>query len=93
MVSKNNKLTSQSKNAKEIPHYSLRKLSVGVVSVLLGTTLYWGVNNNAYADSQPTITESSEQVKGIPSSNDQQVTKGNQPTPSSQESSQGPNKQ
>ncbi|MFR0770835.1 MAG: YSIRK-type signal peptide-containing protein [Limosilactobacillus pontis] len=30
---------------REVPHYSLRKLGIGVVSVLLGTTMYFGANN------------------------------------------------
>lgn len=33
--------------AKRIPHYGLRKLSVGVASVLLGTTLFFGVSAQA----------------------------------------------
>ena len=30
---------------REVPHYSLRKLGIGVVSVLLGTTMYLGANS------------------------------------------------
>ncbi|MGM9907146.1 YSIRK-type signal peptide-containing protein, partial [Limosilactobacillus sp.] len=46
MVSKNNKqlITKRLAN-REVPHYSLRKLGIGVVSVLLGTTMYLGTNN------------------------------------------------
>jgi hypothetical protein len=40
----NNKFLGKQAIDKEKPHYALRKLSVGVASVLLGTTLYiWGV--------------------------------------------------
>ena len=31
---------------KQVPHYGIRKLSVGVASVLLGTTFYMGMNGN-----------------------------------------------
>ncbi|WP_295746930.1 YSIRK-type signal peptide-containing protein [uncultured Limosilactobacillus sp.] len=42
MVSKNNWRNKLEQNAHRRPHYGLRKLSVGVASVLLGTTLYLG---------------------------------------------------
>lgn len=46
MVSKNNKYQKQLMTLdREVPHYSLRKLGIGVVSVLLGTTMYFGANN------------------------------------------------
>lgn len=37
-------------NSKRVPHYGLRKLSVGVASVLLGATLYLGGSTVAHAD-------------------------------------------
>ncbi|WP_236160824.1 YSIRK-type signal peptide-containing protein, partial [Lactobacillus delbrueckii] len=38
-------------SADQTPHYSLRKLSVGVASVLLSTTLWMGANGSvAHAD-------------------------------------------
>lgn len=46
MVSKNNMQYKQQREAQQVPHYGLRRLSVGVVSVLLGTTLYLGVNQS-----------------------------------------------
>lgn len=46
MVSKNNtQLLAKRLTEREVPHYSLRKLGIGVVSVLLGTTMYLGANN------------------------------------------------
>ena len=50
MVSKNNIQHKLEADAKRVPHYSLRKLSFGVASVLLGTTLYFGAGNVAHAD-------------------------------------------
>lgn len=41
-VSKNNFTNKMEQNAHRVPHYGIRKLSVGVASVLLGTTLYFG---------------------------------------------------
>lgn len=43
--------------AKRVPHYGLRKLSVGVASVLLSTTLFFGVS--AHADTTNPDTQSS----------------------------------
>ena len=46
MFSKNNKDMRQTQVADRlVPHYSLRKLGIGVVSVLLGTTMYFGAGN------------------------------------------------
>lgn len=50
MVSKNNRQILKQSGAKQTPHYGLRKLSIGVASVLLSTTLYMGATT-AYADS------------------------------------------
>lgn len=49
MVSKNNHTLIHHSTANRKSHYGLRKLSVGVASVLLGTTLYWG-GTTALAD-------------------------------------------
>lgn len=44
-VSKNNVKQRLEKEAQhQVPHYGLRKLSIGVASVLLSTTLYWGIS-------------------------------------------------
>ena len=56
MASKNNLHLKQTKTADRTPHYGLRKLSVGVASVLLSTTLYLGTT--AQADTVPTGDES-----------------------------------
>lgn len=51
MVSKNNVQVKDRYVTKQVPHYGIRKLSVGVASVLLGTTFYMGMNGNvAHAD-------------------------------------------
>lgn len=42
MVSKNNIKNRLAADAKRVPHYGIRKLSIGVASVLLSTTLYLG---------------------------------------------------
>ena len=47
MVSKNNQYWKQQRDAQRVPHYGLRKLSVGVASVLLSTTLYMGATAHA----------------------------------------------
>lgn len=49
-VSKNNIQNKLQADARRVPHWSLRKLSVGVASVLLGTTFYCGMSNVAHAD-------------------------------------------
>ena len=51
MVSKNNVQVKDRHTTQQVPHYGIRKLSVGVASVLLGTTFYMGINSNvAHAD-------------------------------------------
>lgn len=55
MVSKNNQWQHLQASAQRVPHYGLRKLSVGVASVLLSTTLYMGVS--AHADTVATTGE------------------------------------
>ncbi|MFD3268476.1 GbpC/Spa domain-containing protein, partial [Lactobacillus johnsonii] len=60
MVRKKNKMFVDS--ADRTPHYSLRKLSVGVASVLLSTTLWMGANGSvAHAD---TINDATATVAG-----------------------------
>ena len=60
MVRKKNKMFVDS--ADRTPHYSLRKLSVGVASVLLSTTLWMGANGSvAHAD---TINDATVAGKG-----------------------------
>lgn len=50
MVSKNNIQHKMEADAKRVPHYGLRKLGIGVASVLLGTTLYFGNAQAVRAD-------------------------------------------
>lgn len=59
MLSNNNKLTQMSDKR---PHYGLRKLSVGVASVLLSTTVLMGMAETAHADNQPVNNNDQEQV-------------------------------
>ena len=60
VVSKNNWQYQQQRQAQRVPHYGLRKLSVGVASVLLSTTLYMGVS--AHADTVATPGEATTTV-------------------------------
>ena len=65
MVRKKNKMFVDS--ADRTPHYSLRKLSVGVASVLLSTTLWMGANGSvAHADTNNNATVA-EKVENDPS--------------------------
>ena len=57
MVSKNNTQWRLQHEAQRRPHYGIRKLSVGVASVLLSTTFYLGMTSVAHAD-----TANSQQV-------------------------------
>ena len=50
MVSKNNTQWRLQHEAQRRPHYGIRKLSVGVASVLLSTTFYLGMTSVAHAD-------------------------------------------
>ncbi|WP_242362357.1 mucin-binding protein [Limosilactobacillus antri] len=50
MVSKKNQAYRQQHMAEQTPHYGLRKLSVGLASVLLSTSLYLGLSETASAD-------------------------------------------
>ena len=49
MISKNNHQILKQRQTNQVPHYGLRKLSIGVASVLLSTTFYLGAAT-AYAD-------------------------------------------
>ena len=52
MVSKNNFKNKMEQTAARTPHYGIRKLSIGVASVLISTTLYMGATT-AKADTLP----------------------------------------
>ena len=47
------------------PHYRLQKLTIGVASVLLGTTLYFGGSTVVHADTVATGSEESSVVKPV----------------------------
>ena len=74
MISKNNIQYRRQQEARRTPHYGLRKLSVGVASVLLSTTLYLGLNTNAQADTtdgaSPSGTDTSDPNAGALSNQD-----------------------
>ena len=61
LVSKNNFRNKMEAEAKRVPHFGLRKLSVGVASVLLSTTLYFGVTahaaTNVSVESSPSASQ------------------------------------
>lgn len=46
MVAKNNCVDKMEKTAERKPHFAIRKLTIGAASVLLGTSLWLGVNGN-----------------------------------------------
>lgn len=81
VVSKNNAQIKNRYATKQVPHYGIRKLSIGVASVLLSTTLYMGVT--AHADTtvpvnqQPAIDQPANTKGGASTSN---VTANAQPT-------------
>jgi hypothetical protein len=67
MVSKNNQKLLARKNARQHQHFALRKLTIGLASVLLGTTIYGAADAdqvataNQSADANVSLTESSTQ--------------------------------
>ena len=69
MVSKNNRYLKDVLQADKTQHWSLRKLGIGVTSVLLGTTFYLGGNTVAHAD---------QTTPAAPTDNGGQVTQANQ---------------
>lgn len=62
MVSKNNQIKYEKWNTNRKPHYGLRKLSIGVASVLLGTTLYWG-GTTVLADTNDAVTPPTQETE------------------------------
>ena len=83
MISKNNwKLQKQRQASRRHFRYSLRKTTLGVASVLLGTTIFWGTSAVVHADtvdpnvstttiSQPTGASQQTAVNQVPLTNDQ----------------------
>jgi hypothetical protein len=70
MVGKNNQQNKLQVSAKRIPHFGLRKLSIGVASVLLSTMAYLGVSSNVQAATKSV----SELVEEVTSSSDRSIT-------------------
>lgn len=67
MVSKNNKMELFQKQANKAKRYTLKKLSIGVISVATGTVLFLGHANNVSADEsmnegQVTVTVTGENI-------------------------------
>lgn len=84
-VGKNNHLTQETKQYNQVGHYSLRKLSVGVASVLIGISFAGlGLTQNAKASTDgtdnPAVTQ---QDNHQPANAGQTVTLQSQPTGSS----------
>ncbi|MCC4440710.1 mucin-binding protein, partial [Limosilactobacillus reuteri] len=63
MVSKNNHQFYQQKHAEGKQRWGIRKLSVGVASVLLGTTFMLHSNHAVLADTEPTTTPTDNTVQ------------------------------
>lgn len=64
MVSSKNINYKAQQEAKRVPHYGIRKLSIGVASVLLGTVFYMQ-NGTAYADVNPTVSAGNDSVNVV----------------------------
>ena len=83
MVSRNNVQLKDRYATKQVPHYGIRKLSVGVASVLLSTTLYMGVTAHAdtiaETDPQPTIDQPAGTTTGNATGNVQLKSTSDQP--------------
>lgn len=64
MVSRKNIKYKQQQEAKQVLHYGIRKLSIGVASVLLGTVFYMQ-NGTVHADVNPTVNTGNDSVKVV----------------------------
>lgn len=77
MVSRNNINLKMLPDAKRVPHFALRKLSVGVASVLLGTTLYFGFGTGVvHADTTMSSLPDSDTVLSTSTGTSQGVENG-----------------
>lgn len=74
MLSKNNRQLAQMRSAKQKQRFGLRKLTIGVASVLLGTTFFMGT---AYADENTTTNTAD---TSTPTTTEVAQTKQQQPT-------------
>ena len=57
MVGKNNKFLKENKNNQRFLRFSLRKLSVGVVSVAIAAGFYVGGSQSVLADTTSTVPD------------------------------------
>ena len=64
LVSRKNINYKAQQNAKCVPHYGIRKLSIGVASVLLGTAFYMQ-NGTVHADVNPTVSTGNDSVNVV----------------------------
>lgn len=64
MVSRKNIKYKQQREAKQVPHYGIRKLSIGVASVLLSTVFYMQ-NGTVHADVNPTVSAGNNNARVI----------------------------
>lgn len=64
LVSRKNINYKAQQDAKRVPHYGIRKLSIGVASVLLGTVFYMQ-NGTAHADVNPTVSTGNDSVNVV----------------------------
>lgn len=83
MVSKNNRQRRLQADAKQVPHYGLRKLGIGVVSVLLGTSFYLGNAAVSHADtvnSSSVVSENSQSNAAEQTCTKQRITSDNSNT-------------
>ena len=66
MVSRNNtKLLDKARVERERQRFGLRKLNVGVASVLLGTTMFIGASGVAHADTVPTSGSANDSTSDV----------------------------
>lgn len=63
MVSSKNIKYKAQQDAKRVSHYGIRKLSVGVASVLLGTVVYMQNGSTVHADVNPTVSAGNDSAK------------------------------
>lgn len=63
MVSKNNRDLYLRRSANKVSKYTIKKLSVGVTSVLVGTTFFIGSTSQANDSEQETTQQSDTAVK------------------------------
>lgn len=69
MAGKDNYQVRQRWSNHQIHHYALRKLSIGVASILLGTSVYAGLNEKAQAATNDEGTEPNQQLQSPNASN------------------------